>query len=144
MRGGVTSQKQITITPNPKTAAATREFTEDDALAFRVLTERIGVSQNVAAELVGQLGGELCCAYAHCHLEGNRSGGAGAFVCKAREDNPHAFEYSKGGQRFRPTYSGDLLVDLNDGSNPPRRRQTSNDRRRLANGGALRTSEPVA
>jgi hypothetical protein len=144
MRGGVTSQEQITITPNPRTAAATRQFTVDDRLALRVLTERIGISMNVAAELVGQLGGELCCAYGHCHLEGNPSGGAGAFVNKAREDNPCAFEYSRGGKRIRPTGGGDLIVDSNDGSNPPTRRQKTEDRRRLADGGALRTGALVA
>jgi hypothetical protein len=144
MRGGVTSQEQITITPIPRTAAATRQFTVDDRLALRVLTERIGVSMNVAAELVGQLGGELCCAYGHCHLEGNPSGGAGAFVNKARERKHSAFEYSKGGRRIRPTGEGDLLVDSNDGTNPPTRRQKTEDRRRLADGGALRMGALVA
>jgi hypothetical protein len=144
MRGGVRTQEQIAITPIPRTAAATREATIDDRLALRVLTERIGVSPNVAADLVRQLGGELCCAYGHCHLEGNPSGGAGAFVNKAREGKHGAFEYSRGGRRIRPTGEGDLIVDSNDGSNPPTRRQKTEDRRRLADGGALRTCALVA
>jgi hypothetical protein len=144
MRGGVTSQEQIAITPNPRTAAATREATIDDRLALRVLTERIGVSPNVAADLVGQLGGVVCCAFGHCHLDGNPSGGAGAFVYKARQGDPRAFEYHRHGRRIRPTLTGDLVVDSNDGSNPPTRRQKTEDRRRLADGGALRTCALVA
>jgi DNA-binding MarR family transcriptional regulator len=139
----VSQEEQQIKTTHPRTAVATRQFTGDDALAFRVLTERIAISASVAADLVGQLGGVVCCAFGHCHLDGNPSGGAGAFVYKARQGDPRAFEYNRHGRRIRPTLTGDLVVDSNDGSNPPTRRQTSDDRRRLANGGRLRTEARV-